>query len=419
MNTKIIIFGTGKSSEIIVKCLTSNSIEIVAYIDNNVTKQGEFNKGIKIFSPLDIKKLEWNYIIIGSIHFEPIIAQLKSLGVHNNRVIPFFSDDLNLESLECQLFISDWKYEILKYRLDVMDREWNRKFNLLTNNIRYEIADGMKKNNYLFPTILSGEIALKKIINNKYSMSRFGDGEFEIMALKERPKFQKPDELLALRLREIIKSNLANHIVAIADNYGSLEQYTFDSAMAIREYMTEEVRKFHMNMLDLDKVYYDAYVSRPYIIYSDKSCIKQKFELFKQIWDKKDIVIIEGDKTRIGVGNDLLDNAKSIKRVIAPNENAFEVYEKLLEFTSKLDQDSLILIALGPTATVLAYDLAKKGLQAIDIGHIDIEYEWFLKGESIRTDIPNKYVNEVINGENTEVLTDLNYESQILKKILN
>ena len=44
--------------------------------------------------------------------------------------------------------------------------------------------------------------------------------------------------------------------------------------------------------------------------------------------------------------------------------------------------DSIILIALGPTATVLAYDLSKRGYQAIDVGHIDIEYEWFLNNAS-------------------------------------
>ena len=43
----------------------------------------------------------------------------------------------------------------------------------------------------------------------------------------------------------------------------------------------------------------------------------------------------------------------------------------------------LILLALGPTATVMAYNLAQKGYQAIDIGHIDIEYEWYRMGAKI------------------------------------
>ena len=44
----------------------------------------------------------------------------------------------------------------------------------------------------------------------------------------------------------------------------------------------------------------------------------------------------------------------------------------------KLSKNKLILIALGPTATVLSYDLYKLGYHVIDIGHADIEYEWFL-----------------------------------------
>ena len=40
------------------------------------------------------------------------------------------------------------------------------------------------------------------------------------------------------------------------------------------------------------------------------------FKLLKRIWDGKDIVIVEGEKTKLGMGNDLLSNAKSIRRII-------------------------------------------------------------------------------------------------------
>mgnify|MGYP000128627122 CR=1 FL=1 len=46
----------------------------------------------------------------------------------------------------------------------------------------------------------------------------------------------------------------------------------------------------------------------------------------------------------------------------------------------KLEKTALFLIALGPTATVLAYDLFKSGYQAIDAGHVDVEYEWWRMG---------------------------------------
>ena len=59
----------------------------------------------------------------------------------------------------------------------------------------------------------------------------------------------------------------------------------------------------------------------------------------------------------------------------------------------KYGRNKLILVALGQTATVLSYDLAKLGYWAIDIGHVDIEYEWFLRGAKDKLPVAGKYVN--------------------------
>ena len=118
----------------------------------------------------------------------------------------------------------------------------------------------------------------------------------------------------------------------------------------------------------------------------------------KQIWEGRDIVIVEGEKTRVGIGNDLLNNAKSIKRMICPAENAFKIYDKILNAVLKVSKDKLILISLGPTATVLAYGLANLGYQAVDIGHTDIQYELYLRNTTEMIQIPNKYVMEYQGG---------------------
>ena len=70
---------------------------------------------------------------------------------------------------------------------------------------------------------------------------------------------------------------------------------------------------------------------------------------------------MEGEKTRLGVGNDLFDNTHSIKRITCPNKNAFAYYELLLQEVKKYSKDHLILLAIGPTATILAADLALSG----------------------------------------------------------
>ena len=75
------------------------------------------------------------------------------------------------------------------------------------------------------------------------------------------------------------------------------------------------------------------------------------------------------------------------------------------------------MIALGPTATILAYDLAKVGYQALDIGHVDVEYEWFRMGALEKVPLANKYVNESLEGREVGELKDLTYQNQIIAKI--
>ena len=76
----------------------------------------------------------------------------------------------------------------------------------------------------------------------------------------------------------------------------------------------------------------------------------------------------------------------------------------------------LFLIALGPTATVLAYDLFKAGYQAIDIGHVDVEYEWWRMGARRKVKLERKYVNEALNGSQVADAGE-EYNRQIITKI--
>ena len=113
------------------------------------------------------------------------------------------------------------------------------------------------------------------------------------------------------------------------------------------------------------------------------------------------------------------NNSKSIKRILCPIINAFKVYDKIINAALKYCENRLILIALGPTATVLAYDLYKLGYQSVDIGHVDIEYEWFLRNATSKIQIENKYVNEV-RGKNQKFtkVNDKNYYNQIIARII-
>ena len=146
----------------------------------------------------------------------------------------------------------------------------------------------------------------------------------------------------------------------------------------------------------------------------DKNASTVYFSTLKRIWEHRNVLLVEGAESRLGVGNDLFESVLSLRRILAPNKDAFSFYERILaKVESCASRSCLILIALGPTATVLAYDLAKKGYQAVDIGHVDIEYEWFLMGTESKVPVRGKYVNEAGGSSDTSI-GDERYFSEII-----
>lgn len=277
----------------------------------------------------------------------------------------------------------------------------------LYNNIIKKVVKG--------PEVINTNDTIDKIIKDKCSVSRFGEGEFKLMK-GQNLLFQNSSEELRLKMKDVLFSQNENHIVCIPDVFKNLDRFTNKAYTFWNTYLNTD-RNYIYSILDMNKKYYDALMTRVYIDYKDKSSSQYLFDKIKKIWDGRDITIVEGDKSRLGIGNDLFNNVNSINRILCPSENAFFKYNEILKEIKKIDEDRLILIALGPTATVLAYDLSKLGYQAIDIGHIDIEYEWFLKRVNEKCRIEKKYVGEVINGNEVEGIDDNTYANQIICKI--
>lgn len=182
-----------------------------------------------------------------------------------------------------------------------------------------------------------------------------------------------------MRLAEILKTLISNHIVCLPDIFDKQEGLKESSKKYNNGLLIKERRRW-LGLIDLDRIYYNAFFSRCYNMFEDKQNCGKWFEKIKNIWKNQDILIIEGQYSRLGVGNDLFEGARSIKHILGPAQNAYDEYEKILQEAQRYSSGKLILIALGMTATVTAYDLAKLGFWAIDIGHIDVEYEWYKLG---------------------------------------
>ena len=254
------------------------------------------------------------------------------------------------------------------------------------------------------------------VLNTRKSIARYGDGEFKWLLNIEQESFQKQDKELSKRLKEVIMEDNNNLIIGIPYALNDLSQYNRNARFVWHVFINKLYDKI-IRYINPKKTYCNTNITRPYIDYKNKKEAKQRFENIKRIWKDKDITIVEGEYTKIGVGNDLLNNAKSIRRIICPSKDAFSKYEHIYKETVKEDKNRIILLALGPTATVLASDLSKNGYQAIDIGHIDIEYEWFLANAKNKQKVKGKFVNEVSH-EVEEIEINQKYENEIVKKVI-
>lgn len=268
---------------------------------------------------------------------------------------------------------------------------------------------------FKFPEVKSIEETLDKIIENRSSISRFGDGEFLYIIDKLNLPFQKYDPILAEKLKKILVLNDPDFLVGLPIGYHSMSELNDEGIRFWRSQITwiyPRLKKY----LDLKKIYYNAHITRVYITIVDKNRSRVYFSKLMKIWEGRKVVIIEGEKSRLGMGNDLFSRTKSIERILAPMHHAFDKYNDLLKFAKTLDKSKLILIALGPAATALAYDLYLLGFQAVDIGNVDIEYEWFMIGAKSKVRIPYKYTSEAAGGRKVEDVNDKKYLSEIIAK---
>ncbi|HEM4070709.1 TPA: SP_1767 family glycosyltransferase [Streptococcus suis] len=254
--------------------------------------------------------------------------------------------------------------------------------------------------------------SLDYILEHSCSVARFGDGEMDIIAGHSIP-YQDYDPQLASELKEILGLESNQHLmVCLSDVFENRERYT-DACNHFWEGHLQHYQDYYRQICKAPW-YGSTFISRPYMDLADKSLSATYFQSLKQIWIDKDILIVEGKTSRSGVGNDLFQEAKSIQRIICPSKNAYAQIDEIISAIKTYGQDKLVLLMLGPTAKVLAYRLSKTGMQAIDIGHIDSEYEWFTMQAQTKIKLQHKHTAEHNFDQDIIFTEDQDYLQQIV-----
>lgn len=268
----------------------------------------------------------------------------------------------------------------------------------------------------------SDEEVFEMLASHGKSLARFGDGEMAWICGKARGYFgQENSERLSNMLIDVLTSSEEKVLIGIPNYYGedgNEPKFNKEYLEARAAHLAEYENKW-AELTSPEKRYADAFITRVYYGRPDRDA-GWYFRKWKDVWNNRNVLIVEGAKTRFGVGNDLLDNAQSVKRIVAPAENAFSKYDEIVQSVKEhYEEGMLILTALGPTATILAYELGISSYQTIDIGHLDIEYEWYRSGAEKKTPVSGKYVNEAGGDSSTEMAAAYlkQYQSQILTVI--
>lgn len=268
--------------------------------------------------------------------------------------------------------------------------------------------------------IMTDEQTISYIQKHRCSISRFGDGEFAIMLQRGGPEFQQASKEMAAAMEQVFENHSSELLICLPHAFNSTKGFE-DFARSfwdgwVRDNLMDVSRAIRKR-IGYDYRFGDAYISRPYTAYKSKKRAAKLFTRLKTLWYDRDILIVEGEKTRLGIGNDLFAGVRSIKRILGPAENAFSSYSRILNTVVTHWNGELVILALGPTATILASDLSLRDIQALDLGHVDIQYEWFLADSKAFKPIPGKYTNEAVGGRTADACEDPEYLSQIIAKV--
>lgn len=300
--------------------------------------------------------------------------------------------------------------------LHAIYRKFRFPFKFINAAIRYPAAQARVKRY----SVMSIEETIDLLLDNpKLSLARYGDGELE-MTWYKNIGFQPFDPRLSARLKALLQASGTNPncLICLPDAFRTTRNMRSGAAL-FWFFHKSFYFKYYDALLNKQYQYGNTSVTRPYHDYKTKQFSRTIFDKFKQLYQNRRLLIVEGSGTRLGLGNDLLAGARDVKRITTLNRNAFSVYDRLLaEVLSYAVNFDLVLISLGPTATVLAWDLSQRGIRCIDSGHVDIEYEWMLASATRKIKVEGKNVNEagVLLSEQSTV-ADSVYQQQILHHV--
>ena len=223
-----------------------------------------------------------------------------------------------------------------------------------------------------YPTVLTETQTIERILNETLSFSRYSGSEFKLCRGSTVAR-QPANPELCHQLRRILTLEATcppplNFAIGVPP-FLTKDQITdpiMDSYFK-HFYLREWEAVHHV----ANKTYLSAWAFWPCHWELPDDDANRLLSTLKQLWQDKDVTFVCNKRFKEhSAFAPIFGNAKSHSFIHPPAKNAYSRYDDLLQQATDFSVDNLFLLACGPTATVLAYDLAVRGYQAIDIGDL-------------------------------------------------
>lgn len=269
----------------------------------------------------------------------------------------------------------------LQKSLDANRRLLEKQISYQETMVRFAAAPMFNEmHEILDPIQLGLKETLKAISKEGLSFSRFGDGEMMLLMKTEFSiKFQRNSPALQKALKDALEYGAENQdkiLIGYPHIFHNMHWTGIFSDVwpTMKKYATKFGRLG------------DSHVSRPlaFHAYGEEIC-----DLWSSIWNGSKVVVVAGRGSRFSMEESLFGSVKETIEVFSTPENAFSDIPNIIRDVQHHSPDKVV-IALGPAGSILAVELSKLGIQALDIGHLSASYKNVIEGAGFPEDTPHQ-----------------------------
>lgn len=261
-------------------------------------------------------------------------------------------------------------------QLEVIARESRRTRDVAENirgvamaPIRHELAEVVQAKQLGF---MESVHALR---DERKSLARFGDGEFRLMYRREHKlKFHGNSPELMQALKRVMTEPSENTLIGMPQVFLGLH---WSIVMA-------ETWHFIAPLAATQERFANSHITRP-IFFEQYG--QDAVDAWRSVWENRDVTVVTGRDSRFDLVPALFDNLGEVTEVFSTPTDAFLDLDRLISEIKDVGHD-LVLLSLGPAATVAADLLAAEGIQALDIGHLSSSYENVVNGAPLPEHVP-------------------------------